>query len=70
MRALPPDLQRMRAPDDLILPHPRLQDRAFVLVPLADVAPEWVHPLTGLSVTAMRDRLPTADLADVVPIPA
>ncbi len=69
-RALPPDLQRMRAPDDLILPHPRLQDRAFVLVPLADVAPDWVHPVTGLSVTALRDRLPAADLADVVPISA
>jgi hypothetical protein len=31
----------------LVLPHPRLADRAFVLVPLADVAPEWVHPVTG-----------------------
>lgn len=69
-RALPPDLQRLRAPDDLILPHPRLQDRAFVLVPLADVAPDWVHPVLGLSVTAMRDRLPADDLAGVVPIPA
>jgi 2-amino-4-hydroxy-6-hydroxymethyldihydropteridine diphosphokinase len=67
-RALPPDLQRLRAPDDLILPHPRLQDRAFVLVPLADVAPDWVHPVLGLTVTAMRDRLPADDLAGVVPI--
>jgi 2-amino-4-hydroxy-6-hydroxymethyldihydropteridine diphosphokinase len=64
-RALPPDLQRMQAPDRLILPHPRMQDRAFVLVPLADVAPDWVHPLLGLSVTAMRDRLPAADRAEV-----
>ena len=69
-RALPPDLQRMRAPDDLILPHPRLQDRAFVLVPLADVAPDWVHPVLGLSVVDMRDRLPAADLAEVVALSA
>jgi 2-amino-4-hydroxy-6-hydroxymethyldihydropteridine diphosphokinase len=67
-RALSPDLQRMRAPDELILPHPRLQDRAFVLVPLADVAPDWVHPVLGLSVVQMRDRLPPADLAAVVAI--
>jgi 2-amino-4-hydroxy-6-hydroxymethyldihydropteridine diphosphokinase len=69
-RALPADEQRLRAPDELILPHPRLQDRAFVLVPLADVAPDWVHPVLGLTVTALRDRLPPADLAAVVPLDA
>lgn len=66
--ALPPEEQRIRAPDQLILPHPRLQDRAFVLVPLADVAPDWVHPQTGRSVAAMRDALPAADLASVIAI--
>jgi 2-amino-4-hydroxy-6-hydroxymethyldihydropteridine diphosphokinase len=67
-RALPADLQKMRAPDEVILPHPRLQDRAFVLVPLVDVAPDWVHPILGLSVRQMRDACLTADLAEVVPI--
>ena len=67
-RALPPDLQKMRAPNELILPHPRLQDRAFVLVPLADVAPDWVHPILGLTVTQMRDACSAADLAEVVPL--
>ena len=36
--------QLSQAPDDLILPHPRIQDRAFVLFPLASAAPDWIHP--------------------------
>ncbi len=67
-RALPPDLQKMRAPDTLILPHPRMQDRAFVLVPLADVAPDWTHPVLGLTVMQMLSALPQADLTEVVPL--
>lgn len=35
----------------LTLPHPRMQDRAFVMLPLHDVAPDWRHPVLG--VTAM-----------------
>jgi 2-amino-4-hydroxy-6-hydroxymethyldihydropteridine diphosphokinase len=34
---------------DLILPHPRAHLRAFVLLPLLDVAPDWVHPTNGRS---------------------
>lgn len=68
-RNLPPDAQASVAPDRLILPHPRLQDRSFVLVPLADVAPDWQHPCLGLSVVEMLDRLPAADRASVVPLP-
>ena len=37
----------------LTLPHPRLHDRAFVLLPLRDVAPEWRHPVTGQDVGSM-----------------
>jgi 2-amino-4-hydroxy-6-hydroxymethyldihydropteridine diphosphokinase len=67
-RMLPPEAQIRTAPDRLILPHPRLQDRAFVLVPLADVAPGWVHPLTGQSVRQMLDALPPEDREAVKPL--
>jgi 2-amino-4-hydroxy-6-hydroxymethyldihydropteridine diphosphokinase len=45
-------------PDAPILPHPRLQDRAFVLLPLADIAPDWHHPVSGLSVAELIAALP------------
>jgi 2-amino-4-hydroxy-6-hydroxymethyldihydropteridine diphosphokinase len=67
-RRLPMEAQVRATPDQLILPHPRLQDRAFVLVPLADVAPDWVHPRTGQSVRQMLDALPKADRDAVKPL--
>lgn len=60
--------QRDRAPDTLILPHPRVQDRAFVLVPLADILPDWQHPVTGDTVSAMLARLPVAEIEAVKPL--
>ena len=42
---------------DLQIPHPRFSERLFVLEPLAEIAPEWVDPVTGLSIKALRDRL-------------
>jgi 2-amino-4-hydroxy-6-hydroxymethyldihydropteridine diphosphokinase len=47
------------------LPHPRLAERAFVLVPLADVAPGWRHPVTGKSVEELMAALP-ADARETV----
>jgi 2-amino-4-hydroxy-6-hydroxymethyldihydropteridine diphosphokinase len=40
------------------LPHPRLHARAFVLHPLAEVAPGWVHPTLGRSVEELIAALP------------
>lgn len=66
--ALNPSLQAKAAPDTLVLPHPRLQDRAFVLAPLADIASDWMHPIFGLSVEQMLAELPQSENDDVVPI--
>ncbi|MCB1311845.1 MAG: 2-amino-4-hydroxy-6-hydroxymethyldihydropteridine diphosphokinase [Sedimentitalea sp.] len=67
-RALPPAVQAERSPDRLILPHPRLQDRAFVLVPMADIVPDWRHPVLHLTVRQMRDALPAREIDAVRPI--
>lgn len=67
-RALAPDQQAKAAPQELILPHPRLQDRAFVLVPLADIAPDWRHPRLGLTVLQMLGRLKKAEIDAVRPL--
>ena len=41
----------------LTLPHPRMGERAFVLEPLAEIAPDAVHPVNGLSISALNARV-------------
>ncbi|PCI63999.1 MAG: 2-amino-4-hydroxy-6-hydroxymethyldihydropteridine diphosphokinase [Kordiimonadales bacterium] len=44
-----------------VVPHPRLHRRAFVLKPLADIAPSWRHPYLGQTVQEMLDSEPITD---------
>ena len=45
-------------PGRATLPHPRLADRGFVLKPLADLAPDWRHPVSGQPIQALLAALP------------
>jgi len=68
--SLPAELQTQTAPKTLILPHPRLQERAFVLIPMRDVAATWVHPILQKSVAQMAERLPPYLTQDVRVLPS
>ena len=41
----------------LVLPHPRLHERRFVLMPIAEIAPEWRHPIFGLTAAQLLAQL-------------
>ena len=44
----------------LLIPHPRLQERAFVVVPLAEIAPDLLHPVLGRTISQILQDLDTA----------
>ncbi len=49
----------------LEIPHPRMHTRSFVLGPLQEVAPAWIHPVLGLSVGQMIESLPAVCRAEI-----
>jgi 2-amino-4-hydroxy-6-hydroxymethyldihydropteridine diphosphokinase len=44
--------------DRPVLPHPRMHQRSFVLLPLREVAPDWRHPVSGATLPALIAALP------------
>jgi len=67
-RDMPLELQKTTWPEGLILPHPRIQDRGFVLIPLQAVAPDWVHPVTGEGIDTLIGNIPPQELQKIVQI--
>lgn len=67
---LSPEAAAIEAPGQLILPHPRLQERSFVLAPMRDIAPQWRHPLLQLTTEELAERLPRDAFEGVVPLDA
>jgi 2-amino-4-hydroxy-6-hydroxymethyldihydropteridine diphosphokinase len=51
-------------PGRAILPHPRLASRAFVLLPLADLSPDWRHPATGATIGDLVAALPAGQVIE------
>jgi 2-amino-4-hydroxy-6-hydroxymethyldihydropteridine diphosphokinase len=50
----------------LVLPHPYMQDRAFVLAPINEIAPDWRHPCSGLTASQLLENLPGEQAFDIL----
>lgn len=69
-QALPFEAQQAAAPDTLVLPHPRLAERAFVLVPAAEIAGDWRHPVLERRLSELLAAVPRAETDPVRPLSA
>lgn len=52
------DFDEVQSSFNPVLPHPRLHERAFVLLPIADIAPAWRHPVLKKTVSSLVKGLP------------
>jgi len=52
---------------DVEIPHPRMHLRAFVLLPLADIAPDWVHPRSRVHIRDLINDLPKDQICKPIP---
>ena len=57
--------QLNKIPSNLILPHPRMHERAFVLVPLLDIAPCWIHPVLKKNISELCNDLSVEEISDL-----
>ena len=51
----------------LVLPHPRLHERRFVLIPIAEIAPDWRHPILELAAAQLLARLSSEQQIERIP---
>jgi 2-amino-4-hydroxy-6-hydroxymethyldihydropteridine diphosphokinase len=51
----------------LVLPHPRLHERRFVLIPIAEIAPDWRHPNLELAAAQLLARLSSEQQIERIP---
>jgi 2-amino-4-hydroxy-6-hydroxymethyldihydropteridine diphosphokinase len=58
--------KRVKNTPKLTLPHPRMQNRAFVLRPVAEIAPGWQHPILGKTIEALISALPPEQKAEPI----
>ena len=50
----------------LVIPHPRMQSRHFVLIPMCDLNPDFIHPISGLKISQLLDELEIRnDIVDI-----
>ena len=42
--------------DDLVIPHPEIENRSFVLMPMLELSPEWLHPETGITIKVLWEN--------------
>jgi 2-amino-4-hydroxy-6-hydroxymethyldihydropteridine diphosphokinase len=55
--------------ETMTIPHPRLAERAFVLRPLADIAPDFVHPVLGETIAALAGKVEAEGIRPYAPVP-
>ena len=51
---------------NLTIPHPRMSERAFVLVPLAEIAPDWIEPVSGTKIAKLLRNVDTSEVKPFV----
>ena len=51
---------------NLTLPHPRMTERAFVLVPLAEIAADWIEPVSGMKIAKLLKNVDTSGVQRLV----